>query len=209
MISSDHRTVFVHVPKTGGQSIEMVFLRKLGLTWAERASLLLRPNPDPARGPRRLAHLYAGEYVRHGYLGAADFAAFFKFAVVRNPWARAVSEYKFAYQPRGMPFAAFLGEVVARRRHVLEERHIAPQVRFVAGDDGAVIVDRVLRFESLAADFAAVSREIFGAEEPLPLRNVSRDRTDYRAFYNDAGRGLIAEKYRDDIEAFGYEFDDG
>jgi hypothetical protein len=71
-----------------------------------------------------------------------------------------------------------------------------------------MLVDQVLRFERLADDFAEVSRHIFGEEVRLPKRNVSRDPTHYRDFYDAAGRALIAEKYRDDIEAFGYRFDD-
>ena len=98
MICHDFRTIFVHVPKTAGQSVEMVFLNKLNLTWEQRAPLLLRPNSDPAKGPPRLAHLYASEYVSCGHISDEDFARYFKFSVVRNPWARAVSVYKFSYQ---------------------------------------------------------------------------------------------------------------
>ena len=61
----------------------------------------------------------------------------------------------------------------------------------------------------MAAEFAAVSRQIFAREEQLPAVNVSADRSDYRAFYDEESRKLVAEKYRDDIETFGYQFDDG
>ena len=54
-----------------------------------------------------------------------------------------------------------------------------------------------------------MSRQIFGREEQLPAVNVSKDRSDYRTFYDEESRKLIAEKYRDDIETFGYQFDDG
>ncbi len=209
MLCHDFRTIFVHVPKTAGQSIETVFLNKLDLTWQQRARLLLRPNRDPKMGPPRLAHLYADEYVACGHVSAADFARYFKFAVVRNPWARAVSEYKFAYQPRGIAFDIFLNEVIGKGRGVVEQRHVDPQKRFVCGEDGALLVDRVLRYESLADEFPAVSHTIFGRVEALPVINAGRDRADYRSFYSHAGRRFIAESYRDDIETFGYEFDSG
>jgi hypothetical protein len=209
MLSHDFRSIFVHVPKAAGQSIEMVFLKKLNLTWREREVLLLRPNRDPAKGPPRLAHLYADEYVGRGHISADDFAGYFKFAVVRNPWARAVSEYKFSYQRRGIAFEIFLSEVVGKGRGVVEQRHVDPQKRFLYGENGTLLVDRVLRYESLADEFAEVSRTIFGRAEPLPVVNASRDPSSYRAFYNAAGRRLIAEVYGDDIETFGYQFDDG
>lgn len=206
MLCNDTRTIFVHVPKTAGQSIERAFLAKRNLTWQQRAALLLRPNSDPAKGPARLAHLYASEYVSCGHISGEDFARYFKFAVVRNPWARAVSVYKFAYQKR-IDFARFLDDVVAHGRDVVEQRHLDAQLRFLAAADGRIVVDRVLRFEKLADDFAEISRRIFGEEVRLPKSNVSRDPTHYRDFYGGAGRALIAEKYRDDIEAFGYRFD--
>lgn len=208
MLCHAFRTIFVHVPKTAGQSIEMVFLKKLNLAWQQRAPLLLRPNSDPAMGPPRLAHLYASEYVSCGHVSGGDFSRYFKFTVVRNPWARAVSVYKFAYQGR-LDFASFLGDVVACRHDVVEKRHLDAQLSFLVAADGRFLVDRVLRFESLASEFAEVSRRIFGEDIHLPRVNAARDPTPYRDFYDEAGRALIAEKYRDDIEAFGYQFDDG
>ena len=66
MISHRHRCVFVHIPKVAGQSIEHVFLGWNGLNWKGRAPLLLRPNEDPRKGPPRLAHLRAQDYVPDG-----------------------------------------------------------------------------------------------------------------------------------------------
>jgi Sulfotransferase family len=209
MLSHEFKTIFVHVPKTGGQSIEHVFLGKLGLTWEQRAPLLMRPNDDPAKGPERLAHLYASEYVSYGYVSAADFGAYFKFGVVRNPWARAASEYKFSSQRWGIPFLTFVNQISRKGRVFGEQRHVEPQKLFLYGDDGKLLVDRVLRFESLADEFAEVSGRIFGRREALPQRNVSRDRSDYRTFYDERTMEMVAAAYRDDIETFGYRFDDG
>ncbi len=208
MLSHDFRTIFVHVPKTGGQSIASVFLDQLGLTWEERAPLLMRPNDDPAKGPPRLAHLYASEYVKFGYLSPADFAAYFKFSVVRNPWSRAVSEYKFRHQHWGIPFRTFVSQIVRPGLAFGELRHVDPQKRFLYSETGSLLVDRVLRFETLADDFADVSRELFGRSKTLPQRNATEP-TDYRAFYDEETMRMIAVAYHDDIKVFGYRFDDG
>src|SRR5262245_2591511 len=86
MISHAQRCVFVHIPKVAGQSVEHVFVGWNNLTWKKRAPLLLRPNDNPAKGPPRLAHLRAEEYVQFGYLPPEKFASYFKFSFVRNPW---------------------------------------------------------------------------------------------------------------------------
>lgn len=91
MISSKHKCIFIHVPKTAGQSIEQLFLKENNLTWEGRSPLLLKPNNDPAIGPERLAHLYANEYVKFNHISQADFDEFYKFSFVRNPFDRLVS----------------------------------------------------------------------------------------------------------------------
>jgi hypothetical protein len=89
-----------------------------------------------------------------------------------------------------------------------QARQLDPQATYVRSVDRVLIVDRVLRFENLSAEFAEVGRKIFGREEPLPVTNVSRDRRDYRTFYNDATAEIVARAYADDIASFGYKFDD-
>jgi hypothetical protein len=170
--------------------------------------LLLRENTDPSKGPPRLAHLYAREYLSCGHVSPEEFDAFFKFAVVRNPWARAVSAYKYMTEGRLVPFAAFVRDLGLRVGDSAQARQLDPQATYVRSVDRVLIVDRVLRFENLSAEFAEVGRKIFGREEPLPVTNVSRDRRDYRTFYNDATAEIVARAYADDIASFGYKFDD-
>jgi hypothetical protein len=210
MLSRDYRTIFVHIPKTGGQSIETVFLHVHGLTRDTRSALLLMPNPDPSKGPRRLAHLYAREFTSLGYVSRKEFKSFFKFAVVRNPWARAVSSYKFRVKSHRIAFDRFVREALVERNKIpdLDTRQIDAQTLYVHDEAGRLLVDKVLKHENLATEFAEISRTIFGRAELLPAVNVSLDRRDYRSFYDDATAEIVAKVYAADIEAFGYKFDD-
>ena len=85
---------------------------------------------------------------------------------------------------------------------VSEDRHL--QSEFVTDAEGRVIVDFVGRFERLAEDFAHVCRTI-GVEAELPHVNPSRH-ADYRTYYSDHSRALVAEHFAEDIERFGYRF---
>lgn len=212
MISHPHECVFVHIPKTAGQSVEAVFQTALGLRGrAGRAALLLRENRDRAQGPRRLAHLYAEEYIRLGHIGAGAFARYFKFAVVRHPYDRAVSEYRYraaARIARGQQvpgFDAFLAEA-GRDEHLDAVRHIVPQVRYTHGADGACLMDAVLRFENLTEEIAPVLTRLLGTAVPLPHRNRSGGAVAMtRDALTPAQRRALADRYAPDFEAFGYD----
>ena len=98
MISHHHKCIFIHIPKTAGQSIEHCFIRSLGLTWETRAPLLLRYNDRPELGPPSLAHLKYSEYSEYKYITEEQIQTYFKFAFIRNPWSRLVSIYKYMGQ---------------------------------------------------------------------------------------------------------------
>lgn len=214
MISHPHECIFVHVPKTGGQSVEAAFQAALGLEGrAGRAALLLRENRDRAAGPRRLAHLYASEYVGCGHIGAAEFARYFKFSVVRHPFDRAISEYRYraaALMARGrmVPgFDAFL-DAAHEDEHLDAARHMVPQVRYTHGPGGACLLDRVIRFERLAADIAPVLARLLGQNAALPHRNRSGAVAGVtRGGLTSAQRAKLRARYAVDFEAFGYDGD--
>jgi Sulfotransferase family len=235
MISAQHRCVFVHVPKTAGMSIEHVFLRLVGLTWETRAPLLLRGNDDPRLGPPRLAHLTAAEYVSCGHLSAEQFASYFKFAFVRNPWDRMVSEYKYRGFPVKIDFKTYLFRRLPPPGWTDSYRHVMPQHDFVADESGRLVVDFVGRYESLQADFDRVCARL--GLPPIPLPRVNRSLEDgqplsfrelrkrlrraihsrereytfahYTEYYDAESREFVGDMFRKDLEAFNYSFGDG
>jgi hypothetical protein len=236
MISDTFRCIFVHVPKTGGQSIEKAFLQLHQLTWQTRAELLLRPNPDPSRGPQQLAHLTAAEYLSHRYIDRETFENYFKFAFVRNPWERLLSEYRYRHPRHDMSFRRFVDERFASLDDYSDaSRHVMPQSKFLTDASGRRIVDFVGRFENLASDFAKVAGRLGLGTAALGHHNRSthetfstsilrklpsllppifsapvRDSRRPLAFYYDADlRDRVAEFYAEDIAQFAYSFDQG
>jgi len=66
MISHKHKTVFVHIPKVAGQSVEQMYLADLGLNWSERAVLLLRPKNCFTRAKNWILLLWHSKNGRNG-----------------------------------------------------------------------------------------------------------------------------------------------
>lgn len=172
MISHPHRCVFVHIPKTAGQSIEHVFLNLLGLTWKQRAPLLLRYNANPELGPPRLAHLRAADYVRLGHMSELQFTDYFRFSFVRNPWDRAVSFYKYIGRPTEHSFRQFAVEVLPNDLWNTMYWFVRPQTEYLY-DEGRLMVDFVGRFETLQSDFREVCDRLDLPATDLPFVNLS------------------------------------
>lgn len=205
-----HKVIFIHIPKTGGQSIEQMFLDDLGLSWEDRAPLLLRPNRDRTLGPNRLAHLYADEYVSRGHISQEDFDSYFKFAVVRDPYARIVSEYLYRIQNR--PWYRQPPSWLFVRRENQDDfydtpRHMMPQTRYVMDGQGKLLVDRIIRFENMGPAMEDLSEQFFGERRSLPHRNKTESsaRTKARkARVQRFTKGPVARRYKMDFEAFDY-----
>ncbi len=213
MISHHHKTLFVHIPKCGGQSIETAFLHDLDLTWETRAPLLLRRNDDARLGPPLLGHLTLREYLRYRYLTEEQLESYFSFAVVRNPFARVISLFNY------LKFAENLSDFVQiwlrkqfsyvssyeQENHGYKGRFhfVRPQRDFVTDADGDIAVKLILPLEDLAANFPKV-RAATGLSSALPHVNASPKRKATTKDLDDASIAAIHDLYHADFEAFGY-----
>jgi hypothetical protein len=230
MISHQHRTIFVHIPKCAGQSIEMAFLTDIGLAWETRAPLLLRLNDQPKIGPPRLAHLIAADYVRYSYVSQELFDAYFRFAVVRDPWSRAVSLYK--HLNMNMPFRTFVLDWLPDQFKKRDGRglfwFLRPQADFVM-EEGRCLVSEIVRFEHLKKDFRRIAKSSKLASSlghmnssgsrvivaqprsllshwSLKLRKEQRDRHEvWSDFYDATTTKVIGQLYAADAAEFDYQ----
>lgn len=231
MICRELNCLFVHVPKAAGRSIEAFFMQRLGMDRdndADRQRLLIIDNPDPDRGTEKLAHLSAAEYLECGYLTQQEFSSFFKFAFVRNPWARLVSEYRYRNYFRHRNFKDFIMHKLPPPGRDDKYRHVMPQTDMLYDSEGRLMVDFVGKFENLQADFDQVcarlgfdscklphvnssdkpSRELKRKLRNSLYRNRESELRSYVDFYDAETREFVGELYRRDVENFAYNFED-
>jgi hypothetical protein len=203
MISHQHKTIYVHIPKTAGQSIETVFLSMLGLGWEDRGPLLLRPNQNPKNGPPRLAHLLAKEYYEHHYISRELFDQYYVFSFVRNPWDRAASFYKHLGFASKMSLQTFIMDYL---RPAVRAHHwfVRPQSDFLT-DDGEVIINYIGRYEALQQGFNHVLNELGLPHTTLPVVNQSRAANQQEVSWSQDAAETITEIYHQDIINFKYD----
>jgi hypothetical protein len=75
--------------------------------------------------------------------------------------------------------------------------------------DGQLCIDRVIRYEQLADDLKQVCSHVGLPELTLPhLKSGMRQKQHhYSAYYQEQTRDLVAERHRNDIDLFGYRFE--
>ena len=208
MISHTHKSIFIHVPKTAGTSIE----KELGFS-----------------GPR---HNTALQYLTHF---ADIWGKYYSFAFVRNPWDRVLSLYLYRRQNLrreaevSLTFTQWLArsaEYVRSGDNLALNRAFAPRygvgtvvkddlegwrVKFdstlhmLTDENGELIVDFVGRYERLQQDFDTVCARIGIEPRVLPILNRTEHRP-YWTYYDEESERIVAELFHRDIVQFSYAF---
>ena len=201
MISFQKRFLFVHIPKTAGNSIQSV-LRD----YSEDELVALRSEQDGVerfglRNPKYKIkkHSTLAEYRRA--LENEQFRSLYKFTCVRNPWDRMVSYYFTPTQsPETWNRKKFQG-IISKAVSVADYLRLGPRE-----EDPFANVDCILRFENLADDFRIVCSALDISPPALPRYNRS-NRDHYSKYFDDELRELVRVRFAAEIERFGYAFE--
>jgi len=208
LISDSHDFIFLQMRKVASTSMQAI-LRPLCI-------------PRPAG---RMAHLKSRarlEWDYHKYvfrthddilaakrrMPAEKFTGYFKFAFVRNPWERLVSEYEYILgQPehgrhtrvsRLKNFGEFIRMQIPRRD--------AYQINMLCDKKGHLLVDFVGRLENLQNDWQTVCLRAGIPYQALPHKNVTQY-NNYRDFFDRENVQLVAKHWAREIKEFDYDFD--
>ena len=212
MISHDKKCIFIHIPKCGGTSVEdVIWPKEQGRTeddlWMGFVSRF--ENKYQTGG---LQHLLAWQ-VREE-VGSDVFSAYYKFAFVRNPWDRIVSQFAYMQQrPDLMDYLGMTAETEFKAYldliHLKEHVQWMPQVRFLLDQDGSVLVDRIGRLESFNEDCAQIFAALGLTLDQLPGHAKRSKRHSFRYYYSDRESiDMVADLFAEDVDYLGYEFVD-
>lgn len=212
LISDPCGFVFVRIPKVANTSLRDVFM------------VTLKEQTKAHQHRMTLEELQA------------RYPDYFKFAFVRNPWARVVSCYLSKIQGRDIEV---LAELFARYEHLYHRMPFEEFVEWLCSKEGrdeeadphwisqhrfvclgvTPLMDYIGYYENLQQDFEAIRTRLKLPEVALPyhmhrsqvtcadIPEESGDSDYFQRFYNPRTREMIAQRYAVDIELFGYRFE--
>jgi hypothetical protein len=127
------------------------------------------------------------------------------FSVVRNPWDRFVSGWKYCASTRSR--SRSLRDVLLDPPQAGHDyRHLTrPQVDILFDEQGRCAAQFLMRFESLQQDFDSVCDRLAKPGVNLPQVNVGAH-PDYHSYFDDECRTLLEQRFARDIAVFGYRY---
>ena len=218
MISHAHRCIFIHIPKTAGTSIEKVLGHfdelKRGVQDHRPISVI-----EPLTFDDLLKTFFRGQIFllrrqlkkvihdrRTNFRQAYD--TYFKFTIVRNPWARVFSWYQNVMRDelhqqrfnldKTCTFQDFLNSQIG-------QFEIKPQLYWILDKKKQNPLNFVGRFEKLKTDFEFVATRIGLKDFTLPSLILGSGER-YTQHYDTKMRDLVFKFYREEINRFNFEY---
>lgn len=207
IVFNPHNITFIHIPKTGGNSITSWLQKNSQCKITKRkqhASLQQILDGDHSLGPLEKNSL--GEL----------------FCVVRNPWDYCVSWYKFKIRL----CESYINQIYKCPQKIdnkkikwnLDRQQVNLKRLKDLGFKGWLLqtgrkpqykwakdCDIILKFENLEIDFKLIQNKL-KCYTPLPHLNKTPNRCNYSEYYDQESIDLVAAKFKIDIETYNYDF---
>lgn len=205
MIDHERKFIFIHIPKTGGTSVE----HTLFSSWEEISKNELFGGPNPYQMDN-LCHLKFNHIIQS--VGEKIFNSYFKFSFVRNPWDKAVSLFFFSQRPNRKDLRSLLKlEDTYDFKTFVSALIEAPSHPFFDSQhtffykDGKSCIDFIGKIENFQNDFDIICENIGITNTTLPRLHCT-EHSLYTNYYDDKTIDSIAKRYKEDIIYFNYEY---
>ena len=185
MIIQEPKTIFIHIPKTAGTSVESVF----------KPYVRLNNLVDRHATVHEIKNKLPGVYKDYN-----------KFTIVRNPYERMVSfyfylkEYNELFRAKwDISFIEWLNnpekvEIPFNSDWIEKLGYFKNQEEWI--DDTVTVI----KYENLNKEI----NDFFNKEINLPLKNNTKHKN-YKTYYNKQSFDIVYNRYKKDFEKFNYK----
>lgn len=196
MLSLQNNFLFVHIPKTGGNSIQRILHNysedRIAVKYSHQDGIerfgISSPNIPSSK------HSTLAQY--KNMLDSNIYDALFKFSCVRNPWERLISFY----------FSPHHGnQKWDREKFKNMIKSTLGIFHYLSLKETKLDLDFILRYENLQQDFDVVSDKIGLPKTKLTHINQSK-RSEHTKYYDDELVELIKLTFKQEINYFEYDY---
>lgn len=202
MILHNEKIIFVHIPKTGGQSITKFLLENVNVKFNlknEKHGLIIN-NKNKLQGPNHYHHCKLTEYQTLNL--ANNISLFFKFCVFRNPYTRFASAFYYNQTTHKCEtykrFVQYIETKKISNNSVLF-RHTIPQTWYI--DYNLKLLNKYFFTENLK-ELEYFFNKSFNFYKPLSTENVSNLS---KAPIDGYTKDFIDKYYVRDFDLLGYK----
>jgi hypothetical protein len=235
MYISKENILYIHIPKTAGQSVTKYLFDCLGetnhfdLTKNESSAtsvegvlssenyneryMFVKNNDFISPGPISLTHMTLQEFITHGYMDDKRLSKTTVFATVRNPYERLISACNFR---NVAPDWRKMVKVVNGDKNVEVYRHFMTQYEYILKSKKPA-VDNIIKVEDIPVEVPKLFEGRFEAKS-IPVINKTPNDVVFKSVIDnkvvsakkieDLSKDTIKwinDQYHNDFEHFGYE----
>jgi hypothetical protein len=197
--------LFIHIPKTGGSSVELYFSVIFKISLDIQSLFGLMDNQTKLNKNiiinSSLQHLTFNQIVKYNHAFNIDFNNIQIMTIVRNPYERIISDLFFLLKINVNTTKEETFHVI-QKYLVLEncDNHNLPQYIFITDDNKKLIPNiHILRTETLTNDMKALGYENFNL-----YTQKNKAEVNYYNYLNDDAIKLINDFYHLDFVLFNY-----
>lgn len=228
IISHRYRFIFIKTHKTAGSSMEMALGPLCGpediITPMEsnagsgiprnfHENSLLGRTYARSRLFRKCLHRHSpqlgGWYYEHmpatrvrQLVSEEVWNGYHKFCFERNPWDKVVSYYNWKKFGQRKPMPDF-------KTWVMEKTHRLPADASLYFDGEQCLMDEVLEYHQFIPRFEALCGKLgipFDGVMPREKTNITKEKIDFRTYYDDETREKVGSKFQREISHMNYVF---
>lgn len=193
----EKKFIFISIPKTASTTIRS----------------LLIGHHEPQKLKNTFLHSTLQELLNNNKIKSSEY---FKFAFVRNPWERALSEYFFHKKRSGCKcrsdyfrnkFPTFLKFIEEGGLNECSfDGHARAQSEFITNENGEIITNFVGRFDNLESDIREVLNRLkINVPQKIPKKNFTNRQIPFEKYYDKNTKDIVGQIYKKDIETFGFK----
>jgi len=195
--------LFIHIPKTGGSSLEKYFSVKFNIPLNKKSLMStedIREFIDKPEINSSLQHLTYNTIIKYKDFFKIDESNIKILAVVRNPYDKLMSDLFYL---KKININSTKEDVYEKIKIYLQknyDNHITPQYKFITNDDETLIDNiKILHTETLNDDMLKLGYKDFNIK-----MNMNPNVVNYQDYLNEDSIKLINEIYKKDFEILNY-----